>query len=156
MNPSNPSYAATIEVTAGPDVCFEAITKQMHLWWTETTEGEINEVGDRVKAIFPPGFGFWEFEATALEAAERIELTCIDAEHRVAGQPSEIDKEWLGTRIVWTFENGNGKSRVTLTHHGLTPELNCWDICQDGWDFFFTESLKNFLNGEPASPHTAA
>lgn len=156
MNQSNPSYSATIEVTASPDTCFEAITKQMHLWWTETTEGEISEVGDRIKAIFPPHFGYWEFEATTVESGRRLEMNCVDAHHHVAGQPPEIDKEWLGTQIAWTIETGNGKTRITLTHHGLTPELNCWDICQDGWNFFFTKSLTNFLDGEPASPHKAA
>jgi len=156
MTPSTPSYSASIKVAAEPCACFEAITKQMHLWWTETTEGGIDGVGDRVKAIFPPGFGHWEFEATALDMGRRIELTCIGARHQVEGQPSDIDEEWLGTRLVWTIEGDKGKTHVTLTHDGLTPELNCWNICRDGWDFFFTESLKRFLDGEPASPHTAA
>jgi len=156
MSQPNPNYSASIEVSASPDACFEAVAKQMHLWWTETTEGNFNRVGDRVKAIFPPHFGFWEFEATKMDSPLCIEMTCIDAHHHVAGQPAEIDREWLGTRIAWAFEGSDGSTRVTLTHHGLTPELNCWDICQDGWNFFFTESLKSFLNGDAASPHRAA
>ena len=148
-------YTASIEVSASPEASFEAVAKQMNRWWTETVEGGLNRIGDTVTAIFPPDFGHWTFEAKVVDRYSVLEMVCIDAHHRVEGQPVEIDREWLGTRIVWRFAADGKKTRITLTHIGLTPQLKCWDICLDGWSFFFKESLKSFLNGEAATPHKA-
>lgn len=148
-------YVASIETSASPEACFEAIAKRMSKWWTKTTEGELNKVGDRVKVVFPPDFGHWTFEARRMEPGVGIEMVCIDAHHRVEGQPEAIDQEWLGTTVVWQFTTVGSKTRVTLTHRGLTPQLNCWGICLDGWNYFFKRSLGDFLAGKPASPHGA-
>jgi len=146
-------YFASIEVSATPDASFDAVATQMDQWWTETTEGALNKVGDTVTVIFPPDFGYWTFEAKVLERGSVLEMVCIDARHHVEGQPIEIDREWVGTRIEWRFVRSGDKTRVSLTHHGLSPHLNCWDICQDGWNYFFMHSLCRFLNGDGASPH---
>lgn len=154
--PDDNNYVASIETSATPEACFEAVAKRMSKWWTETTEGELNKVDDRVKVIFPPDFGYWTFEAKSMEWGSVIEMVCIDAHHRVEGQPEAIDREWMGTTVVWQFARVGSKTRVTLTHRGLTPQLNCWGICLDGWNHFFKRSLADFLEGKPASPHRAA
>lgn len=147
-------YRASITVAASKADAFHAVTKQMDQWWTTTTEGDLDQVGDKTTVRFLPDFGFWTFEAALVKSGERLEMLCVDAHHKVEGQPEEIDREWLGTTIIWDFSSVDGKTEVTMTHDGLTPELNCWDICLDGWDHFFKNSLKAFLNGEPPSPHS--
>lgn len=150
------NYEATIVVSAPRDTCFEAVTTQMDRWWTKTTEGGLAGPGDKVTALFPPDYGFWTFEATVFERPDRIEMICTDAHHKVEGQPEEIDQEWLGTKIIWAFRPVGDNTEITMSHDGLTPTLNCWAICLDGWNHFFKNSLKAFLNGEEPSPHTLA
>ncbi|NVK33179.1 MAG: SRPBCC domain-containing protein [Rhodobacteraceae bacterium] len=149
------NYSASIEVTASTEACFNAIAREMDKWWTETTAGQLNKIGDTIKAVFPPDYGHWTFEATRLNPDKMIEMVCINAHHQVDGQPKEIDQEWMNTRIVWEFIPEGDKTRVTMTHVGLTPKLKCWDICFDGWNYFFKESLRAYLNGEAPSPHKA-
>ena len=153
MIDSDTNYRETIAVSASAEDSFNAVTREMDLWWTKTTEGALEKTGDTVKVIFPPKFGFWTFQARTMEPGRRIEMECVDAHHKVDGQPAEIDKEWVGTRIIWDFLDKGDKTEVTMTHHGLTPKLHCWDICFDGWNFFFKDSLKKYLNGEAAAPH---
>lgn len=155
MTQTDNNYVASIKVSASIENSFDAVTTQMNLWWTETIEGELTSVGDTVKAVFPPDFGHWTFEATALDRGARIEMVCIDAHHHVEGLFKEIEQEWLGTRVIWEFIRVGKKTKITLTHHGLTPQLNCWGICLDGWNYFFKTSLRDFLNGDVASPHKA-
>lgn len=147
------NYMASIEVSASTEESFDAVATQMRQWWTETIEGELTKLGDNVKAIFPSDYGYWTFKVTAFDRGARIEMVCIEAHHQVEGQPKEIDQEWLGTRINWEFARLGEKTKITLTHHGLTPQLNCWGMCLDGWNHFFKTSLKDFLNGGIASPH---
>ncbi|WP_421858043.1 SRPBCC family protein [Oricola sp.] len=149
-------YQESIQVSASREASFQAIATGMDRWWTQTTEGGLGKVGDRVTARFPPDYGHWTFEATVFDEVSRIEMVCVDAHHKVDGQPKEIDKEWLGTKIIWHFESIGDKTGITMTHDGLTPTLNCWDICLDGWNHFFRSSLKAYLDGEEPSPHRSA
>ena len=149
------NYDESIYVSAPQQACFQALATQMDKWWTLSTEGSLVKVGDKVTARFPPDYGFWTFEATAFERPHRIEMVCIDAHHKVEGQPEEIDQEWLGTRIIWNINPAGDKTEVRMIHDGLTPSLNCWAICLDGWNHFFKGSLKAFLNGKDPTPHSA-
>lgn len=149
------NYEETIQVSASQEACFQAVATQMDKWWTRSTEGGLNGVGDKVTARFPPDYGFWTFEATSFERPNRIEMICTDAHHKVEGQPKEIDQEWLGTKIIWEFKTVGDKTEIKMRHDGLTPTLNCWGICLDGWNHFFKNSLKSFLCGEAPSPHVS-
>lgn len=156
MQSSSQNYAASIEVAASPARSFEAVATQMDQWWTKTTEGKLQRVGDRVKVIFPPHFGFWTFEAVTIEHPRLITMRCVDARHSVEGQPETIEQEWVGTLIHWRFTETDGGTEISMIHDGLTPQLACWDICQDGWNQFFKGSLKAFLDGGEPSPHSAS
>lgn len=155
MTEPTTNYDEIIQVTATEDACFQAVATQMNEWWTQTTEGSLVKVGDKVTARFPPSFGHWTFEAKVFDRPNRIEMVCIDAHHKVEGQPEEIDQEWLGTKIIWDISAAGDKTEIRMTHDGLTPTLNCWDICLDGWNHFFKSSLKAFLDGEKPNPHTS-
>lgn len=150
------SYSAEIVTDATPEAAFAAVASEMDKWWTTSVEGRFEKPGDKVKVVFPPDFGHWTFKATRMEAPSRIEMECVDARHRVPGQPRDIDREWEGTVIVWEFRGRGAGSEVRMHHRGLTPQLKCWDICVDGWNFFFRSSLKDYLDGKPASPHRTA
>lgn len=149
------NYQEKILVSASREDSFHAVATQMDKWWTKTTSGAFEKVGDKLTARFPPDYGHWTFEASVMNQGNRLEMTCVDAHHKVDGQPKEIDQEWLGTSIIWQFETVGDKTEITMTHDGLTPTLNCWDICLDGWNHFFQNSLKAFLDGDQASPHSA-
>lgn len=149
------NYDESIHVSASQEACFQALATQMDKWWTQSTEGSLVKVGDTVTVRFPPDYGFWTFEAIALEGPHRIEVLCIDAHHKVDGQPKEIDQEWLGTRIIWNIKPAGEKTEVRMIHDGLTPSLKCWEICLDGWSHFFKGSLQAFLNGGDPTPHSA-
>lgn len=150
------NYEEIINVPAPQRDCFQAVATQMDKWWTHTTDGGLEKVGDKVTAKFPPDYGFWTFEAIVFERLNRIEMICVDAHHKVDGQPEEIDQEWLGTKIIWNFRSVGDTTEIKMTHEGLTPKLNCWGICLDGWKHFFKRSLKAYLSGKDPYPHTLA
>ncbi|MEP2473303.1 MAG: SRPBCC domain-containing protein [Paracoccaceae bacterium] len=148
------NYEKTIDVRATPDQVYRALTTEMNRWWTTQTEGSLISVGDKLKVDFPPNNGHWTFEATALSPGEIVELKCIDAHHVVAGQPAEIEKEWLGTRLRWQIAGYGGRSKVEFEHQGLTPKLHCYDICNEGWGYFFANSFAAYLNTGTGAPHS--
>lgn len=138
-------YSRVITVKNTPKTVYEALTTGIEHWWTKPDK-PLSKVGDQAKFTFPPGKSFWTFEATALIPEQYVEMTCVDALHLHEGQPKEIEKEWLNTKVIWKITPQGENTEIQLTHIGLMPSLLCYEICQEGWDFFFTDSLKAYLN----------
>jgi hypothetical protein len=49
--------------------------------------------------------------------------------------------EWKDTRVIWDLAMANGTTKVTMTHAGLTPAVECFKDCQAEWNFY--------VGGEP-------
>lgn len=124
-------------------------------WWTKP-DAPLIKLGDRAKFTFPPGKSYWTFEVTLLEPHERIEMTCVEAAHLHEGQPKEIELEWLGTKVIWEISLKGDETDIRIERVGLVPTLLCYDICEAGWDLFFVDSLKTYLNTGVGRPHNAA
>ena len=63
-------------------------------------------------------------------------------------------KEWDNTEVVFELseENarpndlaGRSKTKIDFTHIGLVPEIECYDVCEKGWDGHIN-TLVNFIN----------
>lgn len=146
------NYRKSISVSASPQAAYEALTQGIAQWWTRP-DRPVAKVGDRAKFTFPPGKSYWTFEASKLAPGERVEMNCVEALHLHEGQPDEIQQEWLGTKVIWQIARKGDQTEITLEHIGLKPELLCFDICRQGWDFFFADSLKEYLNTGIGKPH---
>lgn len=149
---SNSNYTRTISVNASPETAYAAVTTGFANWWT-IPDKTIQRVGDQANFMFPPGDSYWTLEAVKLDPGTRVEMVCVDAYHLHEGLPPEVEKEWLGTRIVWSIAGKDGHTDITVEHQGLVPSLNCYEVCEAGWDFFFVSSLKAYLDTGIGQPH---
>jgi len=139
----NKSYAREMTVSASPSAAYRALTEGIDQWWT-TTSNPITSAGDAVAFSFKPTF--WKMRVRQMVPEKLIELVCIEAHHVHAGLPASIREEWLGTVLRWRIEPQAGGTRIVFEHEGLVPALNCYDICEAGWDHFFLNSLKSYLD----------
>ncbi|MEP3277466.1 MAG: SRPBCC domain-containing protein [Stappiaceae bacterium] len=144
------SYSRTIHVTAPLSAAHAALTTGFRKWWTSDA-GMIEKVGDVAKFGFTGKMGFWSFKAIVLEP-NHVELECVEALHIHEGKPKEIETEWLGTRALWELKEAEGGTEIHFEHQGLTPDLLCYDICEAGWDMFFVDSLKAYLDTGTGKP----
>ncbi len=53
--------------------------------------------------------------------------------------------EWDGSEIVFAVTPGSTLTEVKLTHIGLTPKLECYGDCSNGWNHYFGMSLKALI-----------
>lgn len=146
------NYNKSIVVTADANTAFDAITRDVNRWWTRPDK-PLEQVGDRAKFSFPPGISYWTFELTQANSPGFVEWTCVDALHIHEGQPKEIEKEWVGTKVNWTISSNAEGTKIEIEHVGLNPALLCYDICEAGWDIFFLGSLRDYLDTGTGSPH---
>ncbi len=82
-------------------------------------------------------------------------MVCVEALHLYEGKPKEIETEWLDTTVIWKIEGQGDKTVIHFEHDGLKPNLHCYEICEAGWDMFFVDSLKAYLDAGVGKPFQA-
>lgn len=142
-------YTSTFEVSAPPEQVFRAITEQIDLWWT-TKSNQAKTVNDRLRVEFI-GDTFKEIEITDAIPANLLTWNVLGA--HLGHEELEKKDEWVNTEIRWEINPTNNGSSITLQHRGLTPELECWDVCNHGWNHFLG-SLKALLDTGKGTPYT--
>ena len=142
------NYTTSIKVNARKENAFEAIASELEKWW-----GKVDNPGTQEGDEFTISFGRtkWRFVVTRYSKYNQINWKCINAAHFVDGF-TNIEEEWLNTELFWKFKKNNGYVEISLEHSGLTPSLNCYKICESGWNFFITTSLKNYLETGEGNP----
>ena len=66
-----------------------------------------------------------------------------------------VQKASGGKRKVSWFEvfAGEYESTVTMLHEGLTPELECFEACEQGWNQYIGQSLKQYVTVGAGMPN---
>ena len=111
-----------------------------------------NKVGDQIRFTFPPLVSYWTFEVKNLDPSNLVELECVDAYHEINALPDAPKQEWLGSHLRWRIQSDGNQTSIDFTHDGLTPALQCYEVCETGWDMFFVDSLKAYLDTGVGAP----
>ncbi|USD66762.1 SRPBCC domain-containing protein [Vibrio sp. SCSIO 43136] len=147
-------FRQTIRVKSTPAQVFKAVTLDYRYWWTKAS-GQVYYLRDDVTFRFDDTY--WTFVVVKLEQNQVVEMLCTDAHHVHEGLDSSIDREWLGTKLRWDIDacSDDEHCEVTLTHIGLNDELDCYHVCQAGWNYYLTESLKSYLSSGAGNPYNS-
>jgi hypothetical protein len=153
LGPDNErDYKNSILVTATAQAAFESLTENISGWWSTDIEGPANKIGDTFTVRF--GNTFKTMLVEFIRPGTKVIWKCVDA---YIDMLRLADKsEWIGTRLVWEVGSQEGGTQVTLTHIGLTPAFECFDVCEKGWDYYLYESLEKYLNTGIGQPQKKA
>ena len=140
-------------VAENPDAVFAAINN-VRGWWSEGLKGKSDEIGAeffyRHGAIHDS-----TQKVTELVPGKRVVWRVTQSKLSFIKEQDE----WNGTDVVFDIKPVKGKTRVTMTHVGLTPKMECFDACSGGWGFYVGDSLKSLIEtgkGEPDPVAVAA
>ena len=124
------------DVTA--DEAFDAIN-DVKAWWTKSFEGHSESVHD----LFSTPFGkTWvKFEVTEMVPGRKIVWLVTDCNIEFV----KDKKEWKDTKVVFEIESVAQGVKVSMTHVGLVPDVECYANCERGWNHHFGESLRKLL-----------
>jgi hypothetical protein len=62
------------------------------------------------------------------------------------------ENEWTNTTISFKLSTRDGKTLIQFIHHGLVPDVECYDACTKGWDFYIKGSLFKFIADGKGNP----
>ena len=148
---SRQNYSSELFISVKPDLVYRAITEGIDKWWTEFSSQALN-VGDPLVVRFEKNTS-WVMTVSEATPDRSLLWKVVEANHDL----EELSKkdEWKGTAIKWEIVAYKNGSRVTLTHQGLVPTLECFEICRAGWSYFLG-SLKDYLETGKGSPYKEA
>lgn len=152
METSN--YTRTIVVPRTPQEVYDAI-RRIAAWWTINTEGSADRVGDVFTiSFFDPASGQLVHRTVQriTEAVPGKNLAWTVTECHMPWLKDQ--EEWKGTTMVFDIAPEAQGTRLTLTHIGLTPQVECFEQCERGWAYFLDTSLRELIVTGTGRPDT--
>jgi Activator of Hsp90 ATPase homolog 1-like protein len=135
----------TIQEPVSAAQAYEAIAS-VGEWWAKDFKGSARNVNDTFTVRF--GTTFVDFKITEAVPGKRSVWHVVNS-----SIPSLKDTtEWNGTSVVWEIAENAGTTTITLTHEGITPEVECFKMCEGGWNRHVTQSLRKLLIEEKGTP----
>lgn len=133
-------YQKIILLQKSANEVFVAITEHIADWWSNDLTGSANQTGD----FFNIAFGQTRKTMEILEIIpdQKVVWKCTKAYIDLGSL--ENKSEWIGTKMIWQISEKDQKTTLTFLHEGLNPTLQCYDVCEDGWNIFLS-SLESYL-----------
>jgi hypothetical protein len=140
------NYTASFMVNATAEKVYNSIN-QVATWWTGDLEGNPTKLNDEFTVHF----------ADIHVSTQKVIVLVPNKKVVWLVTKSNLNflkdkQEWNGTRISFEItEQANG-TKVTFTHFGLVPQIECYKDCTKGWDYFFKGSLFKLLTEGKGTP----
>ncbi len=121
------------------------ILKDVKIWWSglfgETITGESNQIGDEFS--FSAGDGVHFSKQKLIELNPNKELVWLVIESNLSFL--QDTQEWENTKIKFNIEETENGTKVTFTHEGLIPKIECYENCSGAWNQYLA-NLEKSLN----------
>ena len=149
MNNKKQDYHQSITTNVSAEEAFDKIGRVPE-WWGTDFQGQARNVGDMFTVRFQSGDNY-TIKIVEVVPDKKVVWQVIDSI-----RPSLKNKnEWTGTQIVWDISSQRNGTQIDMTHVGLVPDIECYEVCSRGWNFLLQKSLLNLITenkGNPAAP----
>ncbi|CAD5254231.1 MULTISPECIES: SRPBCC domain-containing protein [unclassified Imperialibacter] len=144
---NNQDFTATILVDATPEDAFNAI-KNFRAWWSEEIEGPTDQPGETFFYHYKD-IHLCKMKLEVMEKNKKLEYLVLENEFNFI----EDKTEWVNTRLIFEITGQGSKTKVVFTHQGLVPEYECYNVCNDAWTGYITNSLYKLITEGKREPN---
>ena len=134
------SYHVSISVNVTAKEAFDGICRVSE-WWTGNLDGSSRELNDVFTTHHNDDKTFVTMKLTELIPDKMVVWEVTDCFLDWLGDKTE----WKNTRLIWNISVLGDSTSIHMTHAGLAPEIECYNDCRKGWDFYVKESLYKLL-----------
>jgi hypothetical protein len=140
-------FTVSILVDNSANEVFNAINN-VRGWWSERIDGSTDKLNEEFT------YQRWDVHKCTLKITElipdtRVVWSVLDNFFNF----TEDQTEWIGTKIEFEIFNTGKKTQVKFTHHGLSPDFECYNICFDAWTFYIQKSLQELITTGKGQPN---
>ncbi|HEY9260767.1 SRPBCC domain-containing protein [Chitinophaga sp.] len=132
-------FTTTVLVDQSPKEVFDAINN-VRGWW----QGEINGNTHQLNEEFTYRMGDLHLsKQKVVEIIPDKKVVWLITESNINFVAHK--EEWLNTKIVFDISTAGEKTKLTFTHHGLTPAIECYNGCSGAWGQLIEKSLFSLI-----------
>lgn len=140
-------FTTAILVDQTPEEVFEAVTN-VRGWWSEEIEGGTASLNDEFKYRFED-VHYCQARLLEVVPAQKVVWLILDNYFKF----TEDKNEWIGTHVIFEITKAGSQTQLRMTHQGLVPEYECFNICRDAWSFYIKDSLYNLITTGIGKPN---
>jgi hypothetical protein len=143
-------FSTELLVSQTPEEVFKAILN-IRGWWSENIEGDTEHLNSefiynykdlhyskqKLVELIPNKKATWHVTDSSLNFVKN-------------------KKEWDDTKFGFDISKDGNKTKVTFTHFGLLPNIECFDACSGGWNYYLHESLFPLITKGKGQPDKKA
>ncbi len=138
------SYTFSFESNKTPKAIFKTLL-DVKKWWVgfheETILGSSKELNDIFSFKAGSGMHYTIQKLVELIPNKRMAWLVTESNLSYLESPSE----WEQTRICFDISQEQNKTKITFTHEGLVPDIECYNACTNSWSNYLNV-LKNKLS----------
>lgn len=121
-----------------------ALLLNIKKWWSgiygETITGKSQKINDEFSFSAGEGMHFTKQKLIELIPYKKIVWEVIASNLSFLENP----KEWEHTKLRFDIlEKAGNKTKVTFTHQGLSPEIECYEQCSNAWTQYLNNLREN-------------
>jgi hypothetical protein len=139
-------FSSVLLVDQSPKEVFRAVTN-VRGWWSEEIEGGTEKLNDVFDYHFED-IHLCKIKLIEVAPDKQVVWLVLDNYFKFTKDKTE----WIGTKVIFDISQKDGKTELRMTHQGLVPEYECFEICHDAWTNYIQNSLRNLIvsgNGQP-------
>jgi len=142
-------FTTTLLVDQTPTEAFNAVNN-VRGWWSEEIEGSTEKLNDEFK------YHYEDVHRSHMKLIEvipdkKVVWFVVDNYFKFTQDKSE----WTGTKIIFEISRKDNKTQIRVTHVGLVPEYECFDVCSNAWTHYVQESLRGLITTGKGQPNGA-
>lgn len=140
-------FNTLLVLDATPSEVYNAINN-VRGWWSEEIDGDT----DKLLAVFK--YRYKDIHQCKIKVAElvpgkRVEWFVLDNYFSF----TDDKHEWKDTKVIFDISRKDGKTQLSVTHLGLVPEYECFNVCQDAWTTYVQRSLRDLIVSGKGQPN---
>ncbi len=132
-------FTTTILVDQSPEEVFNAINN-VRGWWQGAIKGSTDNLNDeftyRMNDIH-----FSKQKLVEVIPGKRVVWLVTESKINFVADK----EEWVNTKIVFDITREDAKTKLTFTHHGLVPAIECYGGCSGAWGQLIEKSLLSLI-----------
>lgn len=141
-------FTSSILVDQTPEQAFNAITN-VRGWWSEEIEGGTAKLNDEFDYHYED---VHRCKIKLIEVVPNQKVVWLVLQNYF--KFTQDTTEWTGTKIIFEITEKDGKTQVRMTHQGLVPQYECYEICRDSWTNYIQNSLRNLISTGKGQPNS--